>query len=118
MPPLQDANRCTVAGVAFSGYLSYLELAVIGAVCGYCVVSAAIATGLLGLVLGRRSVAGRGSPLGAGRLAALGGVTAVLTVLVGIGVFAAGAPRAEASYQDALARHLASSGAIMYGAFW
>jgi uncharacterized membrane protein len=108
----------TVVGVAFSGYLSYLELVVIGAVCGYCVVSAAIAAGLLGLVLGRRSVASRWSPLGPGRLAALGGVTAVLTVLVGIGVFAAGAPRAEAPYQDALARHLAASGAIMYGAFW
>jgi uncharacterized membrane protein len=107
-----------VAGVAFSGYLTYLELAVIGAVCGYCVVSAAIATGLFGLILGRRPAAGPRSPFRPARLAALGGVTAVLTVLVGVGVFAAGAPRAPATYREALARHLTASGAVMYGAFW
>ena len=38
-------------GVIFSGYLTYLELFVIHAICRYCVVSAAIAVVLFGLVL-------------------------------------------------------------------
>jgi uncharacterized membrane protein len=107
----------TVVAVAFSAYLTYLEIAVIGALCGYCVVSAAVAAGLFGLVLGRRP-AGRWRWLRPARLAALGSATALITVAAGIGGFAATAPRAEASYQEALARHLQASGAIMYGAFW
>ncbi len=108
-----------VAGVSFSAYLTYLELFVIGAVCWYCVVSAATATGLLGVLLGRRPpAAGRRAPTRPARVAALGSLTAIATVLLGIGVFAASAPRAAPGYQEALARHLAESGAIMYGAFW
>jgi uncharacterized membrane protein len=105
------------AGVAFSAYLTYLELFVIGAVCWYCVVSAATATALLGVLLGRRPAARRG-PTRSTRVAALGGVTAVATVALGIAVFAASAPRAAPGYQEALARHLAERGAVMYGAFW
>jgi len=108
-----------VAGVSFSGYLSYLELFVIGAVCWYCVVSAAVAAGLFGVLLGRRpAAAGRRGPTAPARVATLGGLTAVATVLLGVLVFAATAPRAAAGYQEALARHLAESGAVMYGAFW
>jgi uncharacterized membrane protein len=109
----------TVAAVAFSGYLTYLELFVIGAVCGYCVVSAAIAAGLLGVLLGRRPPAtSPGAPTRPARLATLGGLTAVATVLLGIGVFAATAPRGAPGLQRALAHHLADVGAVMYGAFW
>jgi uncharacterized membrane protein len=108
-----------VAGVSFSAYLTYLELFVIGAVCWYCVVSAATATGLLGVLLGRRPPAGgRRAPTRLARVATLGSLTAVATVLLGIGVFAASAPRAAPGYQEALARHLTEGGAIMYGAFW
>ena len=106
-----------VAGVSFSGYLTYLELFVIGAVCWYCVVSAATATALLGVLLGRRPAARRG-PTRPARVAALGSLTAVATVALGIAVFAASAPRAAPGYQEALARHLARNGAVMYGAFW
>jgi uncharacterized membrane protein len=108
-----------VAGVAFSAYLTYLELFVIGAVCWYCVVSAATAAALLGVLLGRRqSVTGPRRFLRPGRVVGLGAATAVATVVLGVGVFTISEPRAAPAYQQALARHLAASGAIMYGAFW
>ena len=108
-----------VTAVAFSGYLTYLELYVIGAVCWYCVVSAATASALFGVLLGRRPPpAGRRSPTRPGRVAAWGGLTAVATVVLAVLVFAAGAPRAAPGYAEGLARHLAESGAVMYGAFW
>lgn len=107
-----------VAGVAFSGYLTYVELFVIGAVCWYCVVSASTAAGLLGVLLGKRPAGGRRSPSRPARVATLGSLTAVATVLLGIGVFSATAPGGPPGYREALARHLAESGAVMYGAFW
>lgn len=107
----------TVAGVAFSGYLTYLELYVIEAVCGYCVASAAVAAGLFGLVLGRRP-AGPRRLVRPARLLAWGSLAGVATVALGIGVFALDAPREAAGLQQALARHLKESGAVMYGAFW
>jgi hypothetical protein len=51
-------------------------------------------------------------------VAGLGAATAVATVLLGVGVFAVTDPRGAPAYQEALARHLGASGAIMYGAFW
>jgi hypothetical protein len=108
-----------VAGVAFSAYLTYLELFVIGAVCWYCVVSAATAAALLGVLLGRRrNVAGPRRFLRPGRVIGFGAATAVATVVLGVAVFAITGPGAAPAYQEALARHLATSGAIMYGAFW
>lgn len=107
-----------VVGAAFSAYLTYLELAVLRAVCGYCVTSAVIAVALFGLLLVRRpAAAGRpaGRPAG---VAALASVTAVATVAIAAFVFAAGSSGERAVYQEALARHLAASGAVMYGAFW
>lgn len=107
-----------VAGASFSAYLTYLELFVIGAVCAYCLVSAGIAVGLFGLLLGRRPAAtGRRSPVRATRVSTLGALTAVATVVIGAAVFATGSPR-DAAYQEAVARHLDKIGAVMYGAFW
>jgi uncharacterized membrane protein len=106
------------AAVSFSGYLTYLELFVIGAVCWYCVVSAATATAVLGVLLGRRPASGPGGPTAPARVAGLGGAAALGAVLLGVGVFAATAPGGAPDYQEALARHLAQSGAVMYGAFW
>jgi hypothetical protein len=105
--------------VAFSGYLTYLELFVIGAVCWYCVVSAAAATATLGVLLGRRgSVTGPRRFLRPARVVGLGTLAALVTVVFGVTVFAVTAPGGAPGYQEALARHLAQSGAIMYGAFW
>lgn len=107
-----------VAGVSFSAYLTYLELFEIGAVCSYCVVSAVIAVALFGVLLaGRSSVPGRRSAVRSARLVSLGAITAVVTVLIGAGYYAAESPSA-ATGQEALARHLAESGAVMYGAYW
>jgi uncharacterized membrane protein len=108
-----------VGAVAFSGYLTYLELFVIGAVCWYCVVSAAAATAAFGVLLGRRaSVGGPRRFFRPARVAFLGSLTALVTVVFGVTVFAVTAPGGAPGYQEALARHLAQSGAIMYGAFW
>lgn len=108
-----------VAGASFSAYLTYIELAVLGAVCAYCVVSAAIVVALFGVLLARRPApGGRRSPAQPGRVAVLGSITAAATIAITATIFAAGAPGARAAYQEALARHLAASGAVMYGAYW
>ncbi|MFQ6019109.1 MAG: vitamin K epoxide reductase family protein [Kiloniellaceae bacterium] len=107
-----------VVGASFSAYLTYLELFEIGAVCSYCVLSAVIAVALFGILLaGRSSVPGRRSVVRRARVVTLGIITAVATILIGAGFFAAGSPEPSAS-QEALARHLADSGAVMYGAYW
>lgn len=108
-----------VAGASFSVYLTYLEVAVIGALCAYCVAAALIALALFGVLLARRPpAAGRRSPVRPVRLVTLGVITAVLTVAVSAGIHAARSPRAALAYQEALARHLGASGAVMYGAYW
>jgi uncharacterized membrane protein len=108
----------SVLGVSFSAYLTYLELFEIRAICGYCVVSAVIIVVLFAVLLfRRRSVPGQRSAVRPSRIAPLGTVVAVATVLVGAGYYAAG-PEGSAAYQEALARHLAGSGAVMYGAYW
>lgn len=105
-----------VAGAAFSAYLTYLELLVIRAVCAYCVVSALIVVALVALLLWRRPATGRRSPTRPARLARLGGLTAAATIVLGAGVFATYST--DQAYPEALARHLAASGAVMYGAYW
>jgi uncharacterized membrane protein len=105
--------------VSFSAYLTYLELAVIHAVCKYCVVVATLAIVMLVLLVIRRPAAsGRRSATRPGRLVALGGGVAVVTLFVAVGVFSAGSATSSTSYQEALARHLRASGALFYGAFW
>jgi len=105
------------AAVAFSGYLTYLQLAVLRAVCPWCVADAVVAAALLGVVLWRRP-AERRRQTRPGRLVAIGGGAAVATVVLAAGVFVAGAPSGSAAYREALARHLTDSGAVFYGAFW
>jgi uncharacterized membrane protein len=113
------AYLLAVVGVSFSLYLTFIELFVIRAICVYCVVSAATVVALFGLLLARRPPAtGRRSWVRTPRLAAFGGLTAVATVVIGAGVFSANPPSAASGYQEALARHLTGSGAVMYGAFW
>jgi uncharacterized membrane protein len=109
------AFLAVVAGMAFSGYLTYLELFVIGAVCWYCVVSAAVTLALLGALLGRRPQGSRTRPA---RLVALGATVAAIAVMAGVSVHAVTGPGGPHARQQALARHLAQSGAVMYGAFW
>jgi uncharacterized membrane protein len=108
-----------VSGVAFSAYLTYLSFFVIRAVCVYCLASAAIAVALFGLLLARRPTGGgRRSPTRPIRVATLGALVAVTTVVFGAFVFAGSAPEQSAAYREALARHLTASGAVFYGAYW
>ncbi len=108
-----------VSGVAFSAYLSYLSFFVIRAVCAYCLASAAIAVVLFALLLARRPAgSGKRSPTRPVRVATLGALVAVTTVIFGAFVFAGSAPEQSAAYREALARHLSASGAVFYGAYW
>ena len=121
LPPRRwlAAFLLAVAGASFSLYLTYLSIFVIGATCAYCLASAGIALGLFGLLLLRRPpAAGRRSPVRLARVVALGSATAVATVILGAAVFATLEPKEAATYQEALARHLKASGAVMYGAYW
>jgi uncharacterized membrane protein len=108
-----------VIAVAFSGYLTWIELGVLRAVCFYCLVVAAAAVALLVLLLARRphAVTRRawGSPL---RLAALAVVTAAAIVVFSAAAFRVDTTFMASSTQEGLARHLASSGALFYGGFW
>ena len=91
----------------------------IHALCGYCLVSAALAVALLALLLWSRPViGGRHSPVRPARLVTLGGASALATIVLGAAIFAATADSGNAGYQEALARHLAATGAVMYGAYW
>lgn len=108
-----------VAGVAFSAYLTYLSLFELSALCPYCLADAAVAGALLVVLFARRPEStGRRAPTRPGRLVAIGVTAAVVTVVFGMGVFAGGAPTAGSPYQEALARHLAATGAVFYGAYW
>lgn len=121
LPPRRwlAAFLLAVAGASFSLYLTYLSIFAIGATCAYCLASAGIALGLFGLLLLRRPpAAGRRSPVRPTRVVALGALTAVATVVFGAGVFAIPEPKEAATYQEALARHLKASAAVMYGAYW
>ena len=108
-----------VAAASFSGYLTWVELFVLRAVCPYCLVVAAVAVALVVVLLLRRPAAARRSWAShPWRLAGVAVATAVITVVVGAAAFQADTGLMQSSGQDALARHLASSGAIFYGAYW
>lgn len=113
------AYALAVAAVAFSAYLTYISLGELHAVCPYCLADAIIAPALLVTLLLRGPTgAGRRSAARAGRLVAIGASVSVATVIFAAGVFVTGAPTAPSTYQEALARHLADSGAVFYGAYW
>jgi uncharacterized membrane protein len=121
LPPRRwlAAFLLAVAGASFSLYLTYLSIFAVGATCTYCLASLAIALALFGTLLVRRPhPTGRRSPVRLARVAALGSATALATVILGAAVFATLEPKEAAPYQEALARHLKASGAVMYGAYW
>jgi len=115
----QAAFMLVSGAVAFSIYLTYLSIFVIGATCPYCLASGGIALALLVVMLWRRPPA-QGRQAAAykpGRLAGLGITAGVFTVLLGAFIFAADYS-VPAGYQSALAQHLGKSKSIFYGAFW
>jgi uncharacterized membrane protein len=115
----QAAFMLASGAVAFSVYLTCISIFVIGATCPYCLASGGISVALVAVMVWRRpSAQGRhAAAYKPGRLAGLGITAGVVTVLVGAFIFAAEFS-VPAGYQSALARHLAQSKAIFYGAFW
>jgi uncharacterized membrane protein len=115
----QAAFMLASSAVAFSLYLTCISIFVIGATCPYCLASGGISVALVAVMVWRRpSAQGRqAAAYKPGRLAGLGITAGVVTVLVGAFIFAADFS-VPAGYQSALARHLAQSKAIFYGAFW
>jgi uncharacterized membrane protein len=108
-----------VVAVSFSAYLAYLQLFVLDAICAWCVLDALLAVALLGVLVWRRPFpTGRRSGTRPARIAVIGAVTAVLTILFAIGADVGDGPGSSGKYRGALARHLASTGAIFYGAYW
>ena len=109
----------SVAAAGFSAYLTWIELFVLHAICPYCLVVAIVSAALIVVLLLRRpaTAARRGwaQPL---RLAGLGVATAVVTIVVTAAAFMADTGLMQSTGQEALARHLAASGAIFYGAYW
>ncbi|MBI2216892.1 MAG: vitamin K epoxide reductase family protein [Candidatus Rokubacteria bacterium] len=108
-----------VVAVSFSAYLAYLQLVVLQAICAWCVLDALIAVALLGALIWRRPLpTGRRSPNRPARIGVIGGVTAVLTIAFAIGAYVGDGPASSGSHRESLARHLASTGAVFYGAYW
>jgi uncharacterized membrane protein len=115
----QWAFLLSVAGAAFSLYMSYLAAFEVRAFCAYCGASTLVALALFGIVLARRPAGGgKRSPTRPARLAALGAVTAIVTIVFGAGVYASYSSQGSTPFQEALARHLAQTGAVFYGAYW
>ncbi len=105
-------------GVGFSIYLTALSMFDLRATCVWCLTSVAIMIALLaGLLKWRPSLEGRKPRLSLARLGTYGGLAAIGAVVGGAFVFAAPSSL-PAGYQSALARHLAETKAVMYGAFW
>ena len=108
-----------VVAAAGSAHLTWIELAVLRAVCVYCLAVAAMGATLLILLIVRRPHAVTHRAWGApGRLAAMALVTAAVAIGFSVAAFRVDTTFMASSTQEALARHLAAKGAIFYGAFW
>jgi uncharacterized membrane protein len=111
------AFALAAGGVGFSAYLTWLSVFDLGATCVWCLTSAVILIAMLAVLVMRRPAARNRKPaMSSARLATYGGLAAVGTVVAAAFVFAAPFS-APPGYQSALARHLADTKAVMYGAF-
>ena len=107
-----------LAGVTFSAYLTYLEVAVINAICSYCVASASLMAGILLLLLLQRPLMPR---LSADSVRLYSGLVMAVVLLGSIVACRGtddGAGGVATPYQVALAQHLTAERDTMYGAYW
>jgi uncharacterized membrane protein len=112
------AFALAAGGVGFSAYLTWLSIFDLGATCAWCLTSGIILIAMLAVLVMRRPTARNRRPaMSADRLTMNGGLAAVGAVVAAAFVFAAPFS-APPGYQSALARHLADTKAVMYGAFW
>ena len=112
----QGAFALAAGAVGFSAYLTWISASVIGALCGYCLTSGALAVMLLAVLVWHRPLGGRRSPTPT-RLVVLGAAAAIGVIVVGAGIYAANPESSDPAYREALARHLTARGLVMYGAF-
>jgi uncharacterized membrane protein len=112
----QGAFALAAGAVGFSAYLTWISASVIGAFCGYCLASGALAVALLAVLIWRRPTGGRRAP-STTWLVLLGTASALAVIVVGAGIYAANPESSDPAYREALARHLTARGLIMYGGF-
>lgn len=117
--PLEPGRRLRLAlPVAFAGVGSSVvfvavQQLVIRATCSLCVVSAVLTVAILVVLVARRR-----API-PGLTWAAGAGTFVLAAAFLLWGYAASAPPSpQTAYAEGLARHLAASGAKLYGAYW
>ena len=107
------------AGVAFSAYLTGVSLVVLRATCPWCLLVAAVGlVTFLTLLVRRPAVTGKRAPTRPARVATVGIAAAALTVVFAAGVWVMDSPTGGGAFAERLARHLATTDAVMYGAFW
>ena len=105
-------------GVGASAYLTWLSVFELGATCVWCLTSGVILVAILAVLVMRRPAARSRYPaISSARIGTYGALSAVGAIVGAAFVFAAPFS-APAGYQSALARHLADTKAVMYGAFW
>lgn len=108
-----------VCGVAISSYLTAISVIEIGATCAYCLTSYAIITSILVLVVLRKPADAHQFAWGKSLTAPL---AAALVIVGGLQMHYSGlfdpAKGPEKPGIQALAQHLADSGAVFYGAYW
>jgi uncharacterized membrane protein len=113
------AYSLAAAAVGFSAYLTFLALWELRAACPWCLADAVIAVTLLAVLVWRRPApTARRATVTPRRLVTTGALVAVATIVFAAGVFVTDRPTAASGYQEGLARHLAATGAIFYGAYW
>lgn len=113
------AFALAAGAVTVSAYLTAIELFVLRAICPWCVVIAVLAVAILVTLLVRRPApAGKRSPTQPARVATVGVAAAVVALVLVGGIWAIDPGATSSSYATNLARHLGTTGGIMYGAFW
>jgi len=106
----------SLAGVAFSLYLTYLEIAVIHAVCSYCVLSAIFVLAIFIAVLFSRQFKDNESLNGKFIISSL----AVFLAVIGVSYAAHSGARSSAPASQAvtnLAKYMGSADCAMYGSY-
>jgi uncharacterized membrane protein len=112
------SSAIALVGVAISAYLTFISVRVIGATCLYCLASLGLMAAILAVTLLQRPELGAFSwPSWAGQTGLLAAAVVLALHLHYSGVFDS-SMGPEDPYLRGLAEHLASSGAVFYGAYW
>ena len=106
----------SIVGVAFSLYLTYIEIFEIKAICSYCVLSLLVILAIFFIVLMKKDAISPKSS--AANVLILGLLISLITILSSYAIQSNSAVYAKSnSYQTSLAKHLGNIGATMYGSY-